>query len=352
MPPLNPSLFNILLHNFGEVQIQSEGLGMICSYRTDYSGNRVMDVTSSGEYYVIRCLFCCDRHKHLWINHRWGVYDPETKSCNLWLANCFRGEGCLSNPDNLKQLRELTTRYLRRARSGQVQVASGYCPSPGESIDLPEDFRLLSELNAGHPANRYLRERGFDPRTICKRWGIGYASNICGAPRLVIPIFRGCREKLECYGWQARAIDPDTYPKYYTAHGLKKSHVLYGIHRVTATGPIVICEGVTDAWRIGNNAVAVLGKAASHEQLRLLNQHFAGRPIVVMLDADARDNAHELKERLTALRRVSFSPSPPGRVAIAQLPDDLDPGDCTRVQLAAVIQQALSRRTVHRTRSK
>ena len=103
-------------------------------------------------------------------------------------------------------------------------------------------------------------------------------------------------------------------------------------------GPVVVVEGPTDVWRFGPGAVAMFGKQPSGHQRDLLRRHFPGRPIVVLLDVDAQADARQIQQQLATAR--------PGvidrHVVIGQLPPGRDdPGDCTREELQAAIDQAL-----------
>ena len=343
MSPLNKTLFCALEQSFGEVLVADPGCAMVKRYSSDGQGRRQLDPISCGEYYRVRCPYCKDWKPRLWINYLWGVYDKQTKTRNLWLAVCYN-EDCLADPDNLEDLVEQTTWYGRRARARRVQIAEGHSPPPGKPILLPKDFTRLHQLPGDHPARQYVRQRRFDPVLLARRWAVGYSREACSwspAGRLIIPIFRGRKPHLKYFGWQARAIEEEDEPKYYTAHGLKKSHVLYGLHRVADKGPVVICEGPTDVWRMGRNAIALLGKSPSQEQLRLIQEQLAGRPLVVVLDSDAIGDAVSLTDRLLSLRQRSLTRPDSAPVVQATLPDGQDPADCTFEEIQAAVREAL-----------
>lgn len=340
--PLNESLYKVLDHNIGVVGLADEGCELVGEYHRDRDGRMVMYVISPGEYIRVSCPFCNDTRGRLWINHRWGVRDPITGSLNLFLARCFN-EDCLSHPARLQQLRFLTTQYIRSARAGRVTVKPGTKVDPTKPIALPQDCKPLAKLPADHPAIRYLLARGFDPEEVAERWGVCYSRGVCSwspAGRLVIPFYGPLKDK-PLVGWQARAITKDDDgPKYYTAPGCKKSHILYGLHRVRKDGPVAICEGPTDVWRLGRNAVALLGKKPSSEQLRLVREHLYGRPLVVMLDPDAAKEAGDLVARLTAIRRGSLLHPDESPVLSVALAAGYDPADYSRKQLWRLIEQA------------
>ena len=211
---------------------------------------------------------------------------------------------------------------------------------------LLADFTPIHELPPNHPAVAYLLGRGFDPNRLWESWRVGYCD--CGrdvAPvvrrRIVIPIFdigsstasAGLSQILA--GWLARAIGPEE-PKYLFCRGMKKSRLLYGLPwAVGSTDPVFVVEGPADCWRIGSGAVALVGKTLSSCQQSLLVDRFPGHPIVVFLDADAREEAAQL---CRSLRPARVGGAGDNRVVCAALPPGRkDPGDCTSQEIAAAV---------------
>ena len=238
--PLNPTLYRALKRNLGSVIIADEGCAMTKKYGKTFDGRTRLEPQYKGEYYRVNCPFCNDTRQRLWINHLWGVYDRRAKSYNRWLAICYN-EDCLADEDNRARLTELASSYCRLARSGYVKVAEGTAPPENAEIPTLKDFVRLTELPDDHQAIRYVLRRGFDPVELVKKWFVGFSYEACPwsrLGRLVIPIFRGPRGAVEYHGWQARALVDGEEPKYYTADGMKKSHVLYGLHRVSAEAPM------------------------------------------------------------------------------------------------------------------
>jgi hypothetical protein len=353
MTPLNPSLYNALKKAFGHVQISNPGVRMTAEYLPGPDGRLRLQPIIKGEYYTVACPYCPDTGKHLYINHRWGVYDRKLRRRNYFLACCFK-EDCLQERDNLRDLIDRVR--LAEEGSGEWEappVQEGTAASPLRPMDLPCDAILLSDLPKGHPARCYLRRRGFDPQLLADDWCIGYSRSACSwskVGRLLIPLFAPIDGRWHVVGWQARAIDPDEQPKYYTSAGTPKSRLLYGLDHVDAgDGPVLIVEGVTDAWKAGGNAVALLGKVLSAEQRKLIRRHLAGRPLVVMLDPDAAEQAAavagQIRETLN-LNLLKNGPASP--VVVARLPDDRDPGELTRNEIWKAAHRALAGKRVRR----
>jgi len=153
-------------------------------------------------------------------------------------------------------------------------------------------------------------------------------------PLLQTESVAGGDPQLTLVGWQARIVPglpalaaPDA--KYLSAAGMKKSELLYGLHRATeSSGPVYLVEGPVDVWRVGPGGLAMLGKNLSRKQAQLVARHFADRPIVVLLDADAVDESATIQRQLRQACGAS------AHVVIAHLPTGrADPGDCTREEL-------------------
>ena len=85
--------------------------------------------------------------------------------------------------------------------------------------------------------------------------------------------------------------------------------------------------------------MAIFGKDLSQTQKLLLVHHFAGRPIIVMLDPDAYEEAERIQHTLFLTRGRAEGDN---RVAVADLPAHReDPAACTREEITAAASQAL-----------
>jgi hypothetical protein len=94
-----------------------------------------------------------------------------------------------------------------------------------------------------------------------------------------------------------------------------------------------------DASRVGSNAVALFGKSMSAGQPERLRCSFKGRPIVILLDADARHEAQDMQRQFTEEREWESSV---GRVVIAELPTGgKAPADFPREVIVECVEKAL-----------
>jgi hypothetical protein len=325
---------------------------MSAHYAPDWSSGKPrlrLDIRDRGETYLVDCPFCTDTRHRLYINHRWAVRDSRTGDDNFHLAFCFN-EGCLATRENQKKLHALV--YPHGHGAGLVDMPvkpSCQTAAPAPPIVLPPG-QPLCQCAPDHPARQYLLARGFNPDSLGRTYGVIVCDgNRSSRPhfadlRIVIPIYevryslKGVTEPVLA-GWQARMIDSDQAadrPKYLTAAGMKKSCLLYGLPlALTTTGRVVVVEGITDAWRVGTNALAMLGKTISPAQCALIVRHFAGRPIVVWLDSDAQEEAAEVRKKIQVARCQSQCP---GAVLLARMPPSRkDPGECTEGEIRDVI---------------
>ena len=221
-------------------------------------------------------------------------------------------------------------------------------PSPPCGLvpaSLPRDFVPLADLPDDHLARRFLRSRGFNPAGVAARWGVGFSAQtsfcLTLLGRLVVPFRRTVATGgTEIVGWQCRRLidegDDADVAKYYTMPGFRRSAYVYGTEGVpTGTAPLVVCEGVTDVWRYGDGAVAVLGKFTSDLQRQIILKLALGRPVVVAFDGDAGEDAEELAALLSEGKRASILYRDDRPVRVLPLPPDADPGSLRRADLRA-----------------
>jgi DNA polymerase I-like protein with 3'-5' exonuclease and polymerase domains len=359
MSPLNPSLYNALVRRFGHVVITNSGEPARVSYAPDWSRKppRLSAKIDGGEHYYVNCPFCHDIRRRLSFSHLWGTIDERTGQMLSHLVCCFN-ENCIA--DRLRQKRlysmlfPLGRRLQRLATNGAQPSPANNTPVPTATITLPANCTPLRDLPAGHPARVYLEQRGFDIDELSTCWHVCYCEGDESAKpkfwkRIIIPLYDSnatgsakgaCPPDGRLMGWQARAIRPVTTTKYLTSAGTRKSCLLYGLTKVTdGTGPIVLAEGPTDVWRLGHDAVAILGKKPSPQQRQLLLEIAEGRPIVIALDSDAATEARRVREQLSSDRQQIGDSAP---VVLLMLPDGCeDVGDCSRDEAWSTVARAV-----------
>jgi len=216
--------------------------------------------------------------------------------------------------------------------------------------------RLLTDSDAG-PARRYLRDRGYNGETV-RQFTIGWAPDnwdqlarslklsnkdlidsglgFINSRNRQQDAFRG-RIMFPIFDAQARAVgfggrilpgsqDPAKYKNSAESTVYAKSRTLYGLNwakkAIVAADEVIVCEGYTDVIGFFQaelpRAVATCGTALTEEHVKLLSK-FAKR-VVLSFDADAAgQNA--------AAKFYEWEKKHGLDVAVADLPDGVDPGD-------------------------
>ena len=320
---LDRILYDRLSERFGDVQF-TPGWAALGVHRTPSRSAR----PPAG--FFVDCPFCSATGR-LFLEVGYGQFDAVTGSDGLDRGLCLSHD-CLADPRNRANLGRFVYADLQH-RAGVITL-----PSPLRSTQIvpcrpaavTEPGRIVSvdRLSSDNPAVFYLQQRDYDLDELATTWHVGFCFEseyrmLCR--RIYIPVFMDG----ELVGWQGRYPGniPDGWktPKYYTMPGMRKSKLLYNIDVARQQPLVVICEGCTDVWRVGLPGVAMFGKHASKEQIRLLADVWHGKSAVILLDADAIDDAEELYFELM--------PFFTGRLVIARLPADIDPGICSRADL-------------------
>jgi hypothetical protein len=375
MTPLNPKLCDALHRVFGNVGISNPGETRQVHHAPDWHGKlRIRTRTiRSGEQYRVNCPFCNDTRGRLYVSYQYGERDPQTGYPDYGLWCCFN-EGCHKSRANRDWLKTRLLPHLLQPRKHPLAIPAVKASSPrptikraqregiaplGVNIALPQFMTPVDQLPAQHPAAAYLDSRNFDRKELSERWQVTYCDfSITTTPRfsdrIVVPIYRDLEilwqpttspalPRTFLVGWIARSLgEPqDGYPKYLMCKGMRKSEVLYGeTHLAATSGPIVVCEGPTDVWRLQTNAVALIGKTISSAQAGLLaDQRFGHRPVVVLLDNDAKEDAARVQDAIVQARKAQAAYGP---VVIAHLPESSDdPASCSREQVMESVQKAI-----------
>jgi hypothetical protein len=315
--PLNPVLYQALQSRFNRVKIVNPGQRREVRYLPDPAqpGKLRPEIVQRGEQYAVDCPFCGDGRQRLYISYLCGVRDRVTGGSNFGLFYCHNETKCHENPANRARFRDMVALPPGRRARQQVELAARLASAPSlppPVMTLPDGLTPIIDLADTHAAVTYLRDRGFDPRELSSTWEVYHVNGWMpvAANRILFPMYRpspmfwvpgqGEPMQLVLAGWQARTIGPvpSNTPKYIFPAGMQKSHLLYGLPQALGTtGPVYLCEGPTDVWRVGPGAVAILGHDLSEHQKMLAMHYFAGRPIVILPDQDAIDAAREIQRR-------------------------------------------------------
>ena len=221
--------------------------------------------------------------------------------------------------------------------------------------------KLLSHPQQGQAARDYLKERGFTAESI-QRFQIGYAANSWDAllksdlmkkwpasllqqaglvksregatgfydtfrNRLMFPI-RDESARIIAFGGRVMpgSEDPAKYLNSPETPLFSKGRSIFGIdlarQRIVETRTVAVVEGYTDvvmAHQFGaTNVVSILGTAMTEQHVATLRR-FADK-IVLLFDADAAGDS-------AVNRAVELFLTQPVEIAIASIPDGLDPDE-------------------------
>lgn len=339
--PLNPTLFNLLRLHFGDVDYVAPGQEIDWYISYELTQPRQGDgkkrrgfrrVRASGEEYKVNCPFCTDQRKRLYINHRWGVFDADTRSRNLFLCQCFN-EQCVDSYERQKQLAMwVFSSAAERNRRGEMDVRPGtktptqVCEvtPPGLLIRLDQ----LKEHHPNHPALVYLESREFDPVFLAKRYDVSFCPHSkfnLARNRIVIPMYRDRDGKRELINWQARYVGDDVHgqpfnrarvPKFWTCPNSARRLIAYNMEVAVRHDTILITEGATDVWGAGPQAMGLLGKKMNPQLqsrfLNLIKRYHPDRPpvVCVLLDPEqdekerAKGKPHHIEALVASLKGV------------------------------------------------
>jgi len=352
--PLNPTLYAMLKARIGKVRLSNEGesavLGRVVWEMSRQRYETSLDVT--GEYYRVCCPFCDDTDFHLYIHHLWMKRDPANGKPMRHLATCYKSD-CLHGNAGLLEERVFNIRIGRAADLiPKMPIMPGYVVEESEAYREPGRVLSVAQLAPTHAVSRYLRGRWLDPVELGETWGVSLCVQPSGVfsesaqrlinGRIIIPIEMGG----EPVGWQGRVAADLNWkevgvPKYFSLPGWKKSRTLYNYDRAAKGRLVVVCEGVTDVWRIGTEAVALFGKTISQFQQEKITETW-GRDGVCVMMLDPGVLSENVKEQRQLRRRIAELTGVFGdRLVLVKLgSSSRDPGDMTRRHAWRVIDTA------------
>ena len=333
--PLSPMLYALLEHKFGEVKFANEGCSAVVQSFTDpnHPHLKIESAATWGEYYRVNCPFCADNRHRLWINHLYGSDYEKNRRTHTNLAVCYN-ENCISKPGRREQLEDLIFGYGRPLvkRMPIKAVTTEFVP---RDVEPPGEITPVDELPDDHPAVKYLRQRNFEPADLARDFSVGVCTKISNdrariaQNRLYIPVvFNG-----KLVGWQARAIGEPTSTKYFNSPGMSKSKLLYNYDNASGHAFVIVVEGVPSVWRLGPAAVCLFGKTMSVWQRTTISTTWAGKPVYLILDSDARA---EMDQTVHLLRQSQVNVIP------VYLPDKRDPADYAREEIFSLISMTVS----------
>lgn len=164
---------------------------------------------------------------------------------------------------------------------GIPEVTHHHKLSAPDVLTLPE--HIENELPLA--AKQYLLKRRYDPDIIIQKYGLKWGNRLSDFNfRIIVPVFY----LYKMVGFVGRAISDGVSPKYKNAKDMNTKQHLYNIDR--AGDSIAVVEGIFDAWRIGDGAVATFGIEWTSDQVSLLIKKKIKHAIIIF---DGERNAQK-----------------------------------------------------------
>lgn len=189
-------------------------------------------------------------------------------------------------------------------------------PIKASGVPFPDDIEGFTYIKPGEkgphlPVLAYIRRRRVADSTITE-CGIGYTTHFKWERRVIVPLTQ-LNGKRGYYGAVTRSITGKDYKNTPALHrdAMFNEAALWS----DDPAPLAIVEGVFDALPHYPYAVAVLGKPTD-AQIDILAR--SKRDLVLMLDADARDELRQTQVRLRLRGKET---------RVVYLPPGIDPGD-------------------------
>lgn len=221
---------------------------------------------------------CTDTSNH-------GGFNPEKGYYNCWKCGWHPVEKVI------EALLNCTIATAERIKRNYQMDSNGNMPTdkkfvPAESIQPPYG---ADDLQGRHKA--YLDRRGFDPKYLARKYHLMGTNHLGDYKfRIIAPIF--LNGKMVSY--QGRDIT-DKAELRYKACPIEKEivhhkHILYNIDNCNSDR-IVIVEGITDVWRLGDGSACTFGTRTTQEQVNfLLSRDF--KRIYILFDSEAEAQLH------------------------------------------------------------
>ena len=256
--------------------------------------------TQSG-WVNITCPFCYDKTNHGGFNIADGYYN--CWNCGHHFLDKVIAELLGCKPHIAKNIiKEYTVEKIRQKQENKKKSI--------RNIKLPGD-----ELQEIH--KNYLIKRNYNHEKLVHDWGLKGTNHIGNYKfRIIAPIYH----KHKLISFQGRDVTDRQTLRYKACTKRKEvmnhKSTLYGIDNVHGN-KIIICEGITDVWRLGYGSVCTFGTSVTLDQIRLITE-FENVFILFDNEQTAQERANKLAENLSSFKI---------NVEIIDLPEVADPSE-------------------------
>lgn len=304
------------------------------------------EMMEEDEEIVICCPICQDSRPRLYVNASSGAFTcfhcHEEGSFHQFLMRV----GDMGGSEAFALSRDLVM------EDGEIDwfevEARPQKAAPSGNLTLPASFKSI-DTDTPDVILKYLARRHISPELARSR-GLGYATSGRYAWRVIVPVendgklytFIARTILTQCPNCTERLDDctcqPRRFPKVLTPpskDGAAPRHTLFNLDAVSrsASRRVVVVEGVFDALRLPNEAVALMGSSASATQITLLAGLARGRDCVLALDGDSAGYHGALKIADALISQMVG-------VKVALLPEGSDPGSLPKPDLRKALDSA------------
>jgi hypothetical protein len=351
MEVLNPGLYESIKKVFGEIRVSARGQrgafripDMMKTLRKARS-RIYADVDDWGEVYHVNCPACGDTRHRLYFSYLCGAFYRKGGGPKLHFSRGIfdcKNEKCREELKPWLQQVDWPSINVLDMEGAEVQVSTANLCLAIEATPPAPLQELLPENMPGFAFDYLVGNRGFDPMELNRDYGCrlvpvgavwkypdGYEKRWT-EEQLFIPIIQGRR----LVSWQTRPLRETSKEesKYFNMPG--SSSAVYNLDQAMYHRDIVVVEGVTDTWRAGSHAIALLGSNLTGSQEFTLKTVWGldGRA-VFLVEHDAVDKMTKACRRL--LETGAFA-----RGLVMVLLDGKDPAEYTREALKSIQDQA------------
>jgi len=260
---------------------------------------------------AMTCPLCQDHSDHLSIKHvgavLWHCWICEERGNGFGLVMRLKGV-------SFSRACKILEQYQGKGFVAEKQeVRADY-----DSRVLPDEFERIEQGREPELVKRWFHRRRF-PLSICAEWGLGWCEFGHYALHLIVPV----ELDGEVVSFQAADLTGKALSKYRSCPDGRSvrplKHCLYGLDVAARGEQVILVEGMTDKWRIGDEAVAMFGKGWTREQMLLLWERARDKRIKVLLDLDAAEDGEGLSDflderfpRVAYVRLEDGDPKDPG----------------------------------------
>jgi 5S rRNA maturation endonuclease (ribonuclease M5) len=253
----------------------------------------------------IQCIYCGDHSNHLGVSLESGSY------------HCWKCDAVGSLPNLIYDLTDMNRvgvgRLVREHRSEGVGIRRKE-HKQATQIKIPACFDQLPELH-----REYLEARGFQPKEIVEKYQVKATHHVGRwGYRLIVPvIFNGEMVNFTAMDVSGQSTKYIHCPNEQAIMDMKS--VLYNFD--TVRDRVIVCEGVTDVWRMGDGAVATFGTQFTERQINLLVERV--KQVWVLYDSDATKKGERLAYQLSGVvdrvENISLSKGDPADLSPAMV---------------------------------